>query len=321
MPIQQATRSTPRADLGVAFHEFTPEGMNFVAEQVLPVLDVPKESATIGVVTRENAQTVEARHANGASFGRVTMGSEDKTYTTADYGLEGQLTDTDRERFLDDFEPEAEIIGVVKMQMMFQKEIRAAAALFNTTTWTGSTLYTDVSTAPWDAAGSDAIGHVEAAIEQVRKNTGMKPDSMLIGPVTWKNLKHNTAILAKFTGYPGVVTPSVWKQYIADILELQNIFVADGVYNGAKEGQTASMTDIWSDDYALIFKRQSGSLALPGLGRTVRWMGPAGVLVNGLETVVQYREEQTESDIFRVREYVGEFICDAYFGHLLKVDV
>lgn len=320
MPIQQATRSTPRADLGVAFHEFTPEGMTFVAEQVLPVLDVAKEAATISVITRENAQTVEARHANGAAFGRVHLGSEDKSYSTADYGLEGQLTDTDRERFLDDYDPEVEIVQMVKMQMLFQKEIRVAAALFNTTTWDSgnSDLYTDVS-GDWDNIASDVIGHVRYAIEKVRKNTGIRPDSMLIGPVTWNSLKLNTAILAKFVAVP-VVTPSVWRQYVAELLELQNIFVADGVYNASKEGQTASMTDIWSDDYALIFKRQSGSLAMPGLGRTVRWMGPAGVLVNGMETVVEYREEQTESDIFRVREYVGEFICDPYFGHLLSID-
>ncbi len=322
MPIQQGTRSTPRADLGVAFHEFSPDGMTFVAEQVLPVLDVAKEAATISVVTRENARTVDNNHANGAGFGRVHLGSEDKSYSTADYGLEGQLTDGDRERFMDDYDAEVEMVQVVKTHMQMAKEIRAAAALFNTTTWPSGTaaLYTDVSSAPWDAAASDVLSHVEAAIEQVRKNTGMKADSILIGPVTYKNLKHNTGINAKFSSNPQVLTPNVWRQYLADILDLRNIFVADGVYNSAAEGQDASMADIWSDDYALIFKRQSGSLALPGLGRTVRWVGPAGVLVNGLENVVQYREEQTESDIFRVREYVGEFICDAYFGHLLKVD-
>jgi hypothetical protein len=264
---------------------------------------------------------VDNKHANGAGFGRVHLGSEDKSYSTADYGLEGQLTDVDRERFAADYDAEIETVQVVKTHMLMAKEIRAAAALFNTTTWPSGTaaLYTDVSAAPWDNAGSDVIGHVRAAIEQVRRNTGLRADTMLIGPVTWNSLKLNTAILAKFLFVP-VVTPSVWRQYVAELLELQEIIVADGVYNSAKEGQAASMGDIWSDDYALLFKKQRGSLAMPGLGRTIRWTGESGSLVNGLETVVSYREEQTESDIFRVREYVGEFICDAYFGHLLKID-
>ena len=47
---------------------------------------------------------------------------------------------------------------------------------------------------------------------------------------------------------------------------------------------------------------------------------PATLCTSVNEVVVQYREEQTESDIFRVREYCDELIADAYFGHLLKID-
>jgi hypothetical protein len=282
-------------------------------------MDVAKEAATIGVIQRENAMTVENRHANGGGFGRVTLGSEDKSYSCDDYGLEGQLTDKDRERFATDYDAETEIVQVVKTQMLIAKEIRAAAALFNTSTWTGSDLTTDVS-GDWDAAASDVIGHVAAAVEKIRQNTGVVADSLLIGPVTYKSLKANTAILAKFASNPSVLTPAIWRQYLAEILDLQNIFVASGVYNSAKEGQSWSAADIWSDDYALVFKRHTGSLASPGMGRTLRWTGTEGVLVNGLETVVQYREEQTESDIFRVQEYTDEFILDAYFGHLLQID-
>ncbi len=319
--IQQATRSTPRLDLGIAFHEFTPDGMTFAAELALPTLDVAKEAGTISVITRENARTVDNVHSNGGTFGRVHLGSEDKSYSTKDYGLEGQLTDKDRERFASDYDAETEMVQMVKTNMLMAKEIRAAAALFNTTTWPSGTaeLYTDVSSAPWDAAGSNVIGHVKAAIEQVRKNTGIKADTMLIGPVTLNNLELNTAILAKFVAVP-VVTPDVWLRFLAQLLHLSQIIVADGVYNSAIEGQTATMGDIWSDDYALIFKRQNGSLAMPGLGRTLRWTGESGSLVNGLDNVVSYREEQTASDIFRVQEYVGEFIMDAYFGNLLKID-
>lgn len=320
--IQQTTRSTPRLDLGIAFHEFSPEGMTFAAELALPTLDVAKEAATISVITRENARTVDNKHANGATYGRVHLGSEDKSYSTADYGLEGQLTDHDRERFMSDYDAEVETVGVVKTQMLMAKEIRAAAALFNTTTWPSGTssLYTDVSSAPWDTAASGVIAHVAAAVEQVRKNTGIKADTMLIGPVTFNSLKLNTGLLAKFSSNPAVLTPEVWKRFIASLLDLQEIIVADGVYNSAAEGQVATMADIWSDDYALVFKKQRGSIASPGLGRTLRWTGSSGSLINGLDNVEQYREEQTKSDIFRITEYVGELICDAYFGHLLKVD-
>lgn len=321
--IQQTTHESPRADLGVAFHEFTTEEMTFAAELVLPTLDVPFEAAKIGVITRENARLVDNKHANGSTFGRVHLTSEEKAYACEDYGLEGQLTDRDRSFYANDYDAEVETVGNVKTQMKIAKEYRAAATLFNTTTWTGADLYTDVSSAPWDAAASDVKGHVEAAVEKVRKNTGIKADTMLIGPVTYKNLKANTAIMAKFSSNPEVLTAAVWARYLAEILDLREVIVADGVYNSAKEGQSADMADVWSDDYALIFKKiRSGNLSSPGLGRTLRWIGTDGALTNGTvnEIVVEYREPQTESDIFRVREYVDELIADAYFGHLLKID-
>jgi len=316
--IQQTTRATPRADLGEAFHEFSPEGMTFIAGLALPERAVAKKAATIGVVTRENVTAETGDHVNGAHFDRVTLTTEDQSYACADYGLEGQVTDPDRENYASDFDAELETVELVKTKMLIAREIRVATALFNTTTWTGAALTTDVS-GDWDAAGSDVIGHVRSGKEVMRQNTGILPDSLIIGPVTFKSLQANTAILAKFIGVP-ILTEDLLKRSIAAILGIQNLFVADGVYNSAKEGQSASMADIWSDDYALLFKRQTGSLAQPGLGRILTWTGESGSLANGLDRVVQYREEQTESDIFRVRDYSAEFVIDPYFGHLLQID-
>lgn len=325
MAIQQATHATPRADLGVAFHEFKTDEMVFAAEQALPVLDVPKEASTIGVVTRENARLVDNKHANGGTFGRINLTTEDKAYACLDYGLEGKLTDRDRTFFADDYDAEIETVGNVKMAMRIAKEYRVAAALFDPVTnfpSGTSALYTDVSGAPWDAAGSDVLGHVRAAREKVRANTGMRADTMLIGPATYESLKANTGILAKFVAV-GILTEDVWMKALADILGLREVIVPTGSYNSAVEGQTADMSDIWSDDYALLFRKSRGlSMASAGLGRTLRWVGPEGSLNPGNvnEVVVQYREEQTESDIFRVREYVDELLADTYFGHLLKID-
>ena len=322
MPIQQTTRATPREQLGVAFHEYTPEGMNFVATQILPEKPVAKKAAYLPVITRENMKRAETKHANGAAFNRVTLTSEDTDYACVDHGLEGQLTDEDRENYASDYDAEVETVQNVKTIMLIEREIRVATAIFNTTTWATGTaaLYTDVSSAPWDAAASDVIGHVRAAKEIVRSNTGVIPDSMVIGQVTFNNLMANTAILGKFPGAV-LITEDMIRQAIASILGIQNLIVGSGVYDGALEGQTFSGTDVWSDDYALIFKKQAGGTNVnPGLGRLLNWTGENGQLANGLETVVEYREEQTESDVYRVRDFSVEKIWDAYFGHLLKVD-
>jgi len=157
--------------------------------------------------------------------------------------------------------------------------------------------------------------------------TGMNPDSMAIGKVTWDNIQQNTEILNRLR-YVTVPTQGVVEEAIANILGLKNIFVGNNVYNSANEGATISVSDIWSDDYASIFLQCDPSERVtPGLGRTVSWeMDAPGMVAEGAEmvdipaTVEQYREEQTRSDIFRVRQNTDELIFDKYFAHLLKVD-
>lgn len=312
MPIQQTSYANARADLGSAVKEFYGGLSGFAAEKILPVKDVMKESAYMSVVVRENLKRADAKHANGSAYNRVNLITEDLQYTCKDYGLEGVLTDRDRSFYETDMDAEIETVQNVYTKIMLEQEVRIAAAIFNTTTFTGADLYTDVSSAPWDAAGSNAIGHILAASNKVRANTGVRPDCMVIGAVTLNNLLNNTAIKAKFPGAP-LITYDMMVAALATIVGLQEVIVGSRIYDGAKEGQSFSGSDIWSDDYALIFKKSSQNMAEGGLGRILRWNS-----VN-YNTVESYREEQVKGDVFRVCQYQDEKIFDAYFGHLLKV--
>ena len=55
----------------------------------------------------------------------------------------------------------------------------------------------------------------------------------------------------------------------------------------------------------------------PAIGRTFLWVAdcPENVMVES------YRDEPVRSDVIRSRQFTDEILIDAYFGHLLKVDV
>ena len=313
--IQQATYAVPREDLGEALHEYNPAGEGFIATEVLPIKTVRKKAATVSVITRENLKRADVKHANGSAFNRINMTIEDLAYACIDRGLEGGLTDDDRENYADDFDAELETTMQVERHLLIEQEIRVATMLFNTSTWTGAPLYTDNSAAPWDAAGSAVIAQILAAKEMVRVNTGYTADSMLIGPVSMQNLLLNTGIRGCFVGVT-ILTEAMLRANIGSIFGIQNLYVGNEIYDSALEGQTFVGADIWSDDYALVFKKQVGPTSSGGLGRSILWdrMSPGNI------TVAQYREEQTESDIFRARHYIQEKVFDAYFAHLMKID-
>ena len=316
--ITYSTYATPRADLGEALHEFSPEGMNFIADQILVPYGVQKESGTMTVITRENMRSDDAIRAEGGTFRRIDITGEDLAYLCHNYGLEIPITDTERRRYIDDFQVELEKIAVLRLRMLLAREIRVKNKIFNTTTWTGATLTTDNSGSPWDTIGTDIISQIVAACEIVRGNTGVRPNALIIGEGAALNLIKNTGIKARFPS-DVLLTIGLIRSQIGAIFGLQKLIVGDAVYNTADEGQSFSGSDIWPDDYAMVARVAEGPgspLTTPCVGRTLRWTD----MVANSEAVEQYREEQVKAEIYRAEDYIDEKVFDAYYGHLMTID-
>jgi len=317
--IQKSTHAVPRMDLGLAFHEYSPQRMRFIADQILPVFGTAKEASTLSVIQRENMTVPETKHANGATYNRVNLYATDMAYACGDHGLEAQLTDRDREKYRDDFDGEVETVNGIKTKMMIAREKRIKDLIFNTTTWATGTaaLYTDNSGSPWDTTTTNVIVQINAAKELVRINTGVAADSLIIGEAAMQNLLANTVLSARFPGAE-LITEAMLRANMAAIFGLRNLIVGAVVYNSSDEGQDFSGTDLWADDYAMVAALGSAGMPItePQLGRTILWEQ----YISDLRYVEQYREDQTESDIFRVKESIDEKIFDPYFAHLMKID-
>ena len=95
--IQPGTHATPRMDLGIAFAEYSLQRARLIAQLVLPLLKLAKQAGTIKVTKRKNARIPTVDHADGANYRRVHLYMDDLSFATTDKGLEGQLTDRDRE--------------------------------------------------------------------------------------------------------------------------------------------------------------------------------------------------------------------------------
>lgn len=315
--IQPGTHGTPRLDLGIAFQEFSISRTKLIADALLPALRLNKKSATIKVTIRENARIPSVDHANGANYKRVHLYMDDLTYTCKNYGLESQLTDEDRENYATDFDAEFETVAGIKTKMMLAREKRVKDLIFNTTTWSGAAYYTDNSASPWDTTTTDIIKQVGAAKEKVRLNTGVMADSLIIGEAAMQNLLINDDIVGRFPG-ANIVTEAMLRVNMAAIFGLEQLLVGASAYNSADEGATLSMADMWGDDYAMVaaLGREGMPMSEPQLGRTIIWENYAP----GVAYVEQYREEQTESDIFRCKEFLEEKVFDKNFAHLMKID-
>ena len=308
----------PRLDLGQAFIEFVQKTDEFIGIKALSLFSTQKKAASFSALMRESITSdADTKRAADGTYNRVAMKVKDKNYSCEENGLEGPLSDDDRALYSSDFNAELATSNGVGRKVLQAQEKRIADLLFNTTTWTGAALYTDYSAAPWDAAASDVRGQIRASMEKVRINCGMEPNALIINKTNLDRLKANTAIIDAIK-YTARATDAEIVNALSDLFGIPNILVAKGIRNSANEAQTYSGAEIWSDDYAMVavIATDRESLAQPAVGRTFLWTGdsPENMVVE------QYREEQTRSDIYRVRQHTDEVVIDAYFAHLMKVD-
>jgi hypothetical protein len=317
----------PRADLGAPLMEFrwdhpAPE---FIGGEILTDMPVKKKSATFPRLRVEtlidNPDTVRAK---GGAYNRGNFELEDDTYLCKNYGFEQVLDDEDRENYASDFDAEMAAVMIGEHRVALARERRIAAAVFNTTTWTGSSLYTDKSGTPWSTASTDWIAHVQDAVQAVIAGSGMLPDTLIISQGTWTKLMTNDKTRAQFPGAPKI-TIAMIQEVLASLCGLERILVGRAVYNTKPQGSTAAVPAfVWGNgaagtaNYAMVAKlaKKGADPSTPCIGRSPRWEP-----LSASEFVVQqYREEQTESDVFRVKNFLTEKILIPGCGHLLKIE-
>lgn len=315
---QSGTRGVPRLDLGAALMEFLASENDFIGIQILRMFKTPVQAGKFAAITREClTRSLNTKRAKRSGYNREGIITVDVSFECEEHGLENALDDSERALYASDFDAELACSKQILNLLLIAQEVRIAAALFNTSTWTGSSLYTDNSSAPWDAAASDVIGQVLAAKEKVRALTGMTPNALIFSETNRVRLLSNTAIKAAIQ-YTTIPTEEAVTNALKGLFGVKYILIGKAVKNTANKNKDFSGSDIWSDDYAMVARiaENEQTLEEPCVGRSMLWTPDSPENA----TVEQYRDEGIRSDIFRVRQNVDELVIDSSFAHLMKVD-
>lgn len=315
------TYATPRADLGEAFQEYIRDAETFIATKVLPIVPTLRQAGAFSKMKRSSMlRAADVKRAPGGTYNRVQIEAVDDTYSCKERGLEGVVDHRQRSFYANDFDLEMSTMEQVAMKILLQQEIDVAAMIQDpTTSWPSgdAALYTNVSAAPWDTAASDVIAHIVAAKNKVRTLTGIIPDTLVLSELQFQNLLVNDGVQASFPGAP-VVTEEMIMANIGRIFGLKKILRGKAVRNTASQGSAESISDVWSDDYALICKTadEGDGILAPCIGRTMLWTpeSPSELVVE------EYESNEARAKIIRVRHDTDEELFDPAFGHLLKID-
>ena len=312
--------ATLRPDLGGSFMEFDLE-MNqrgFIAQRVLPVFNAAKATGNFGIIPIEQLlKTPDTERAPGSGYARGKFTFTPATYVTQEHGYEEPIDDNEAKLYADYFD--AEMVSTMRAYnaVLLNAEKRAAAAVFNATTWTN---HTTAVTNEWsDYADATPLTDVETAAQAVFAASGLWPNSMTINRKVFRNLRmcaQVQAAIASSGAGSSIKAGDITVQQLAQAFDLDEIIVGGAAQDTALEGQSAVVASVWSDEYAMIGRIvTSNDIREPGIGRTFHW-SEDGSTENG--TVETYRDERIRGDVVRVRHQVGEKILYAEAGHLLS---
>lgn len=314
--------SSFRPDLQTGFEEFdlAADRAGFIGHRVLPYFDVNVAGGTFPKIKIESLlQNRETERSPGAGYSRGDWNFTKDTFSTGEHGAEEPVDDNELKLYANYFNLEQISAARAYDAVLRNAEKRAAAMVFNTTVWTGAALATAVGTEWSTAATSTPIEDVEAAVRKVWSGTGLWPNALIINRMVFRNLRNCESIIERIAS-SGAGSPTkptdITTSMLSQCFDLPHIIVAGSAKNTANKGQSAAISSIWSNEYAMVCRiAESNDLREPCIGRTFHWDEDGSEIYGACES---YREESIRGDVIRVRHQVGEKLLYAEMGHLLS---
>lgn len=307
--------SGPLANVSIAYRN-----KSYIGDRVFPILDNVDPKAQI------------ARYLKGAWFSdeagvrapgtRAKRGGYPTDYigiNTKEYAFAREVTDEDR-RFAQSksappLKPDQDALEFCSDKIDLRKERRVAELIFSSS-WSG--------VAGEDAEGGWASGQnntfitdVEARIETIRSNTGVRPNVLMLSANVLPELKKESTILSRIQYVErGIVTANL----LAALFDLDEVLVGDAIYSTAKEtkaGTEWSAKNVWEKNAgkgsAFLFYRPPGpGLKTPSPGYQARVPYENGQV----RRLTAWRENAEHQDVYEAAEETDIVVTGADLGFL-----
>ena len=309
-PSPSSSLTTLRPDLSASLMEFdlAANQANFIGTQVMPVIDVASKKGTFGKIPIEQLlQSRDTERAPGSGYNRGQFTFSKASYDCVEHGAEEPVDDSEAEMYAEYFD--AEVIAAQRAQhaVLLNHEIRVAAALFGNTTLTGAA--TSVTNEWDDATNATPVDDVKARVHAIWDATGLWSNGLVINHKVFDNLRHSDQVRDRIAS-SGAGDPTKARDItiamLQAVFDLDYIMVGGGAKNTAAEGQSASVSEIWSGEYAAVGRfipPGNRDPRFPGFGRTFHWGGDG----SSPGTIVEsYRDEPVRSNVIRARNHVDE---------------
>jgi len=242
----------------------------FIADQVFPLVTVDKQSDKYYVWDKGSWLTNQVeKRTPGDTYPEGRMKLSDDEYFCDIYHL-GYAIPWEKKKNADAaINLERSGTTWLANQFALNREIQLAADIFTTSVWdTDPTVGTDF-TAWDDYDNSDPPDDIDTYRDTVLQNTGVLPNTLVIGKQVLSKLKRHPLLLDmyKYTGR-GILTEA----QVAEALDVERLIVGSAVQRTSNEGaSTAVQAFVWGKHALLMYVPPAPALEEPAAGYTFVW--------------------------------------------------
>lgn len=276
----------------------------FVADKIMPNIPSEKQGDQYFIYDAGDfhRDTMQIRADGAESAGDGWRQSTDSFFCDV-FALHHDVSDRRRANTDLPLNEDQDATRFLTHKALLKREIDFVSTFLTTGVWTGA-----VDTASGSLSGTSFVpttkfdnasgAPIKCLREQLMANkgvTGYRMNTLVLAEDVWNAIQESADFLARITGGSSNSSPAiVTKQLLAQILEIDNVYVVGAVKNTAKEGQTASNSFLFTDAALLCYVPKAPGVRQAACGYTFTWPQYGGASWGG--RIKKFRMEQNGSD-------------------------
>lgn len=308
--LQDIRVSKPLTNISVAY-----TNQMFIADQVLPRVIENRAEPFYYKWDKDNLRLENDVRAPGNKAFEVDFGlSKSSNFYLVERALKTKIPDEDMEAAKDadaKFDLKVSKTKLLNNKLLTRYEYQAAAELFSTATFSGYTAALSGGD-QWDQYGtSDPVDKINDARNNVRKATGVYPNTIVLGSEVYDVLCNHPDILDRIKGGATKASAAdVSAQVLATVFKVDRVLVGGAIYNSVAEGVTDSTADIWGKFALVAYVSPTPEKESPSLGYTF--------YNTNAEEVREWYDQEAKSTYIEVRKKFVHKVVAPAAGYLFS---
>ena len=244
MPEQAPFPIDPRlSGIAVAYRN-----SRMIADDVLPRSPVGQRQFKYLVYERDERFTIP-RDTVGrkGQVQEVEFGASEETASVEDHALEDAIPQDDIANAPEGHDPVGQATEAITDLIELGREKRVADMVHNPVNYPSGNKVDLTNSTQWSSDTADVIGDIHRGLDTPL----MAPNVMVLGHQSWRTLQTHPKIAKAIHGNSGD-TGIATRQQVAELFELDAVYVGMGRYNTQRPGQSPSFARLWGDHVALL---------------------------------------------------------------------